>query len=214
MTNTLPSQRRVRRVVPAVVIVLGLLLISAVVIQQVVAQDHGGLKPPFKLIRPASLPAPLSGVPPLPLNAPIVMSETFDSHFAFNYNVNDSSAPWHLVNASGVVDTSFTWGRVAGLPITDTLWNAATTPPGATPILAGQPYTKNMQAYAIYGPLNMTDYTSAFISMTYALDTLDGDPFGAAYSTDGTNSPGWRQLQAAIHLWRSDTLTTIPSPPA
>ena len=90
MTNLLPSQRRTRRVIPAVVIVLGLLLISAVMIQQVVAQDQSGLKPPFKLTRPATLPAPLSGVPPLPLNAPIVMSETFDSSFAFNvrYNYN------------------------------------------------------------------------------------------------------------------------------
>jgi hypothetical protein len=183
--------RRARRVVPAIVIVLGLVVISAIMFQQVAAQRTSGLKPPFKLHRPANLRAPLSGVPPLPLSAPIVMSETFDSTFVtpgrYNFNVNDTSKPWHLVNASGVVDTSHTWAPLAGAPVTETLWNAGTTPPGGTPILAGQPYTKNMQAYAIYGPLNMTDYTSAFISVTYALDTLPGDLFGVAYSTNGTD---------------------------
>src|SRR5512143_1075235 len=99
MTSTLQLQRRLRRVVPIVVIVMGLILISAVMIQQVAAQDSSGLKPPFKLHQPANLPKPLSGVPPLPLNAQIVMSETFDSSFAqgtrYNFNVNDTSVPWH-----------------------------------------------------------------------------------------------------------------------
>ena len=187
MTNTLPLHQRLRRLVPAVVIVLGLLLISAVLIQQVAAQESGSLKPPFRLIRPAKLAAPLSGVPPLPLNAPIVMSETFDSNFSYNFNVNVTDKPWHLVNASGVVDTSHTWGRVAGAPMTDTLWNAGTFPPGGAIISAGQPYTKNMQAYAIYGPIDTTGFSTAFISVTYVMDTLKGDLFGVAYSTNGTD---------------------------
>jgi len=190
MTSTLQLPQRVRRIVPAVVIVAGLLLISAIMFQQVAAQDSSGLKPPFKLHRPANLSAPLSGVPPLPFNDPIVMSQTFDSSFvlgtSYNITVSDTSAPWHLVNASGVVDSNYTWGPLSGAPMTGTLWNVGTQQ-GGTPIAAGQPYTKNMQAYAIYGPIDMSDYTSAFISMTYALDTLDGDLFGAAYSTDGAN---------------------------
>src|SRR5512143_439444 len=191
MTSTVQLPRRLRRIVPVVVIVVGLLLISVVMIQQVAAQDTGNLKPPFKLIKPANLAAPLSGVPPLPLNAPIIMSETFDSGFAvnvrYNFDVNNTNVPWHLVDDSGHVNHSYTWGRVNGAPITDTLWNAMTNPPSTSPIAAGQPYTKNMQAYAIYGPINMLDYTSAFISITYAMDTLEGDRFGVAYSTDGTN---------------------------
>jgi hypothetical protein len=191
MTSTLQSQRRTRRVVPVLVIVAGLLLISAIMFQQVAAQSNSGLKPPFKLHQPAKLAAPLSGVPPLPLNAPIIMSQTFDSSFvlntSYNFNVSDTSAPWHLVNPSGVVDTSYTWGPISGAPLTDTLWNAATNPPGSTGIVAGEPYTKNMQAYAIYGPINLEDYTSAFISMTYVLDTLDNDLFGVAFSTNGTD---------------------------
>ena len=191
MMSTMQLPRHLRRAVPVIVIVLGLLLITAVMIQQVVAQDSSGLKPPFRLIQPAHLSAPLSGVPPLPLSAPIIMSETFDSNFAlntrYNFDVSNTNAPWHLVNASGIVDTSYTWGRITGSPMTNTLWNAATNPPGKLPITAGQPYTKNMQAYAIYGPINMLDYTSAFISMTYKLDTLDGDLFGVAFSTNGTD---------------------------
>jgi hypothetical protein len=195
MTSTLQLSRRARRIVPAVVIVVGLLLISAIMFQQVAAQDSGGLKPPFKLHRPANLSAPLGGVPPLPLNAPIVMSETFDSTFTqrFNNNVNDTTKPWHLVNANGIIDSSYTWGRVAGVPLTDTLWNAALNSLGAPQIIAGEPYTKNMQAYAVYGPINMTDYTSAFISVTYRMDVMEAtdvisdDLFGMVYSTNGTD---------------------------
>jgi hypothetical protein len=104
----------------------------------------------------------------------------------YNFDVNNTTTPWHLVDDSGHVDHSYTWGPVTGAPITDTLWNARTDPPIPPPIAAGEPYTKNMQAYAIYGPINMLDYASAFISVTYAMDTLDGDLFGVAYSTDGT----------------------------
>jgi hypothetical protein len=125
------------------------------------------------------------------------MSETFDSNFkvdeSYNFDVNNSNEPWHLVDDSGHVEHSYTWGRVAGLPVTDTLWNAATDPPIPPPIAAGQPYTKNMQAYAIYGPINTRDYTSAFISVTYRMDVLEAtdvisdDLFGVAYSTNGTD---------------------------
>ncbi len=204
MTSTLQLPRRSRRLVPASVIVLGLLLISTVMIQQVAAQDSSGLKPPFRLIQPAHLMAPLGGVPPLPLSAPIVMSETFDSSFAvnvrYNYDVTNANVPWHLVDDSGHVEHSFTWGRVDSaplsttLPVTDTLWNAKTTPPSASaPLSAGQPYTKNMQAYAIYGPLNTLDYASAFVSVTYRMDVMEAtgvfsdDLFGVAYSTNGTD---------------------------
>ncbi|HTP08246.1 MAG TPA: hypothetical protein VMP08_08355 [Anaerolineae bacterium] len=192
MTSTLQLQRRLRRIVPIIVIVVGLLLVSAVMIQQVAAQDGGGLKPPFKLHKPANLAAPLSGVPPLPLSAPIVMSETFDSGFAYNvrynHDVSITTVPWHLVDDTGHVEHSYTWGRVDSAPMTDTLWVAKTTPPSASsPIEAGQPYTKNMQAYAIYGPIDMQDYTSAFISITYKMDTLVGDDFGVAFSTNGTD---------------------------
>ena len=47
MTNNLQLQLRLRRLIPAVVIVIGLSLISGVLIQQVAAQDTGKLKPPF-----------------------------------------------------------------------------------------------------------------------------------------------------------------------
>ena len=67
-----------RRVVPLVVIAVGLILISALVIQQVSAQASRTLKTPFKLAtadRTTQRPADI--LPPL--DAPIVMSQTFDS---------------------------------------------------------------------------------------------------------------------------------------
>ncbi len=51
MTNTLPLQRSVRRIVPIAIIVVGLILISVLLIQQVSAQESRTLKPPFKLIQ-------------------------------------------------------------------------------------------------------------------------------------------------------------------
>ena len=82
MTSTLQLQRRLRRIVPIVVIVVGLILISAVMIQQVAAQDSGVLKPPFRLNRHGSVASfDRLGPVALPLNAPIIMSQTFDSTY-------------------------------------------------------------------------------------------------------------------------------------
>ncbi|MFN8596982.1 MAG: hypothetical protein U0559_12470 [Anaerolineae bacterium] len=191
--RTLPSTQvpATRKIGAAILIGLALLIVSVSIFQPASAQrEPARLKPPFKLIKPTNLSAPLSGVPPLPLTAPIVMSETFDSGFVkdvtYNFDVTIAPPYWHLVNANGHADTTHTWGRVTQF-MTDTLWNAGTNPSGSVQLTAGQPYTKNMQAYAIYGPIDMSDFTSAFISMTYKMDTLDGDLFGAAYSTNGTD---------------------------
>ncbi len=170
----------------------GLLIISAIVIQQVIAQDSktGTLKPPFHLIRSDQL-GPSNGVPPLPLDAPIIMTQTFDSSYAPLYTINGFG--WHQVSFSGIVDT-YTWGRVAGLaipnpvlPITDTVWNAGTNPPGSTPLTPGTPYTNNQQSLLVYGPLDLSDYSSLLLTATYHSDVQPGDFFGAAVSTDGAN---------------------------
>src|SRR5512143_1692651 len=100
MSSTQQLQRRPRRLVPAMVIVLGLLLISVVMIQQVVAQDSGSLKPPFKLNRNDSASSfDLSGPVALPLAGPIIMSQTFNSTDA--PIVDLSQRGWHESYASG-----------------------------------------------------------------------------------------------------------------
>src|SRR5215468_5031095 len=101
MTNdTLQSQRRIRRVVPAMVILFGLLLVSAVLIQQVAAQDRGSLKPPFKLLR-SETPQSFDqhGPVALPLGAPIIMSQTFDS--TYNPVADLNQVGWHETYANG-----------------------------------------------------------------------------------------------------------------
>ena len=192
MTNTLQSHQRLRRLVPAAVIVLGLLLISAVVIQQVAAQDSGSLKPPFKLHRAQSAPSfDRHGPVALPLSAPIIMSQTFNSTYSPTVNLNQLG--WHESYASGAT-SQYTWGRVTTAPLTNTAWSVGRNPAGF-PLLnpATDTYTKGMQALLIYGPLNLSDYTQLVMTGTYWLDTAAGDYMGVAYSTDGTN---WNELYA------------------
>ena len=196
MSHSTPSLTA-RRTGAAILIGLTLLLVSVFVFQPASAQrEPARLKPPFKLIGVDTAPIPLGGLPPLPLNAPILTSETFDSTYVnrSNFNVSDTSKPWHQVNYSGIVDNSYTWGYIPGLsitdtvlPITDTVWNAATNPPGGILITPGTPYTVNQNSLLIYGPVDLTDYSAAIISATYYLDVQEGDFFGAAYSTDGAN---------------------------
>jgi hypothetical protein len=174
-----------RRVIPLIVIAAALILVSAQIIQQVSAQESRTLKPPFKLIQ-TDKAAPRVSVPPLPLNAPIIISETFDSNFVPLPSLTGTG--WHTVNFSGILQ-GYSWGRVfnSGL-MTDTAWIAEERFPTSLPeIGAGNPYTINMNSLLIYGPLNLSDYGSIVVSTTYYLDVNAEDSYGLAYSLDGTN---------------------------
>jgi hypothetical protein len=185
MLKVLPSQRPLRRIVPIAIIIVGLILISALVIQQVSAQEARTLKPPFKLI-PTDRANPLVSLPPLPLNAPILISETFGANFAPTPSLVGTG--WHTVNFSGNLQ-GYSWGRVFNSQLmTDTAWIAQERFPGTLPALVpGQPYTVNMNSLLIYGPVNFSDYGPAMISATYFLDVHAEDSYGLAYSIDGTN---------------------------
>jgi hypothetical protein len=185
MFNTLQPQRRLRRAVPAVVIVLGLLLISAAMIQQVIAQDRGTLKPPFKLHRTGSIPSFNAYTPlALPLTEQIIMSQTFDSTYSPTTNL--SQLGWHESYASGAT-SQVTWKYAGAAPLTDTVWSAGSSL--ASPLTGT--YTNGQQSLLIYGPLDLSDYAQLVMTGTYWLDTAPGDYMGIAYSTDGTN---WQEL--------------------
>jgi hypothetical protein len=192
MTSTVQLQRQMRRLIPVVVIVLGLVLISAVLIQQVAAQDTGSLKPPFKLNRTAAASSfEVRGPVALPLGAPIIMSQTFNSTYSPTPNLNQPG--WHESYASGAT-SQYTWGYVGTAPLTDTVWCARNNPANSPQLNpATDTYTKGQQSLLIYGPLNLTDYTQLVMTGTYWLDTAPGDYFGMAYSTDGTT---WTELYA------------------
>ncbi|HZY41668.1 MAG TPA: hypothetical protein VFF59_06675, partial [Anaerolineae bacterium] len=176
-----------RRLGAATLIGLALLLISITIFQPASAQRQpAGLKPPFKLIR-TDKTGPLVSLPPLPLNAPIIISETFDSTYVTRSNFNTTDpTKWHQVNFNGLFE-SYTWGRVGGAPITDTLWSATSNVPVSPTITAGSPYTTNMNSLLIYGPINLSDYGSIVVSATYFLDMHAEDSYGLAYSLDGTH---------------------------
>lgn len=204
LNDTLQSQRQMRRVVPAVVIVLGLLLLCAVVIQQAAAQDNGTLKPPFKLVYDGAAPPDQHGPVALPLGAPIIMSQIFNSTYNPSSDIN--TLGWHEATASGAV-SQYTWGRVTTGPHPDTVWNMGHNPAGSPQLTPGTDnYTKSMQALLIYGPLNLTDYTQLVMTGTYWLDTAPGDYMGVAYSTDGTIfKEVWGQTSSNPSLSQSST---------
>jgi hypothetical protein len=185
MRKVTSLQLPLRRVVPLAIIVVGLIVTSALVIQQVSAQASRTLKPPFKLIQ-TDKTGPRLSLPPLPLNAPVLISETFGT--GFNPSPTLTGNGWHTVNLSGTLQ-GYSWGRVFNSGImTDTAWIAQERFPGSLPeIKAGTPYTTNMNALLIYGPINLSDYGAIVASATYFLDVQTEDSYGLAYSLDGTN---------------------------
>ena len=164
---------------------LGLLAISALLIQQVLAQNvQPGLKPPYhRNLHPVTASDVI--VPPLPLDAPILVSEDFGSSYAPTTTL--SAVGWHQVTGTQAT-VGYTWGRVITGPHPDSVWIAG-TPLNAEPVLSPgtDTYTDGMQALLIYGPIDLSDYGAAFISATTFLDAQPGDFFGAAVSTDGSN---------------------------
>ena len=168
-----------------ILIGLGLLVLSAIFIQQVLAQntDHT-LKPPYHLNLATRNNVDVI-LPPPPLNGPIVVSETFDSNYSPTSDLNATG--WHQVTGT-LAGNGYTWGRVISGTYTDSAWVAATALGGEPALNAGlDPYTDSMQAMLIYGPLDMSEAAAAVMTATYLLDSQPGDSFGVAVSTDGTN---------------------------
>jgi hypothetical protein len=181
--NTVPLQRSVRRIVPTAIIVVGLIVISVLLIQQVSAQEARTLKPPFKLIMPDRAVQRPAGISPL--DAPIIVSQIFNSSYQ---PVTDlAQLGWHeLVGQNATV--GYTWKYAGTQPFTNTVWAAGRNPSGY-PLLspATGTYTNGMEALLAYGPLDMSDISQAVFTMTYWLDTAPGDWVGVAVSTDGSN---------------------------
>jgi hypothetical protein len=178
------QQQPLRRVVPLAIIVVGLILISALVIQQVAAQESRTLKPPFKLIQTDRTTQRPTDILP-PLDAPIVMSQTFDS--SYQPVTNLAQLGWHELYGQDAT-SQYTWKYAGTVPFTDTVWSVGRNPSGS-PLLkpATDYYTNGMEAVLVYGPLDMSDYAQAVFTMTYWLDTAPGDYVGVAVSTDGSN---------------------------
>lgn len=82
-----------RRLTAALLSGLALLLISVFIFQPASAQrEPARLKPPFKFNSIAKT-QPMVGIPPLPLNAPIIISETFDANYVSNSSLAGNG--WH-----------------------------------------------------------------------------------------------------------------------
>lgn len=209
MAKVAPRQQLLRRAVPSVIIVVGLVLISVLVIQQVSAQESRTLKPPFKLVQANRTPQGPEGTL-LPLNAPIILSQTFDSSYLPVAGL--AQLGWHqLVGKDAAI--GYTWKYAGTVPFTDTVWAAGTNPSGYDRLFpATDPYTNGMEAILAYGPLDMSDYAQAVFTMTYWLDTAPGDSVGVAVSTDGSNFTGVNSESISGTLSTTRTVTLNLSP--
>ena len=164
---------------------LGFLILSALLIQQVLAQNSpSSLKPPYHLNRPDVF-TPDTIVPNPALNGPILVSQTFGSNYAPTSNLN--AVGWHQVTGT-LATIGYTWGRVTTGPHPNSAWVAATALNGEPALTPGtSTYPNGMEALLIYGPLDLSSYGDAVVSTTYFLDSRPGDYFGVAVSTDGSN---------------------------
>jgi hypothetical protein len=159
-------------------LVLVLALTGIVVFERALAEPPE-LKPPFKIVRDDARPFGLNGPEALPLNGAIIFSQTFNSSYV---PVPLNQKGWHEVS---VIPNQYTWARITGVPLTDTVWSAALNPAGKPPLT--ETYTNGMEAMLIYGPFSLSEYHQAVLTATYWLDTKPGDFLGLAYSTDGSN---------------------------
>jgi hypothetical protein len=184
MTTTTLSSKHVSRPAAALALIgLGLLLISLFVFQPAAAQrEPAALKPPFKLIRDTHQ-QPMYGLPPLPLSAPIIMTETFGSSYVPKTQL--SEVGWH--EEVGNTTVGYTWARVTTGPHPDSEWQMGRNKFVSGSLTPGvDTYTNGMESLLIYGPVNMDDYNTIVMSATYWLDIQPGDYFGVAVSTDGS----------------------------
>jgi hypothetical protein len=179
-----PPTLTARRLGAATLIGLALLIISVSIFQPAAAQlQPPSLKPPFHLIR-TDTAAPLIGLPPLPPNASIIVSETFDDHYL---PVGLDQVGWHE-EIGEKTTVGYTWARVTNGPHPNSVWQMGRNKFAAGSLQPGvDSYTNSMESLLIYGPLNLGDYSSALISATYWLDVQSHDYFGVAVSTDGSN---------------------------
>ncbi len=137
-------------------------------------------------------------------------TQTFDTDF--------SRTGWAFTTTTGA--SSYTWGRVVaasaypGLNLTYTLWSVAFPGPDLPvdyTVHSGDTYTKNMYAWAIYGPLDTQQYGRFQADFDFYLDTGPGASFGWAVSADGTNFYGPATLSG--HTGWTHSKVVLPSGP-
>ena len=102
------------------------------------------------------------------------------------------------------------WGRVQynyypGQNFTNTLWAVADPYPELSvdwTVHADSAYTKAMDTYAIYGPLNTQQFAQFRVDFDYWIDVEPGARFGWAFSCDGTNFYGKTETSSHARQWQ------------
>jgi hypothetical protein len=133
-----------------------------------------------------------------------------------------SDSHWEITNTTALYNppAPYLWGivqqnEITTQPFTDTLWVKADAKSGIVyeryKLPSGAIYTKTMDTWAIYGPLDSHQYGRFRAEFDFYLDTDPGASFGWAVSADGTNFYGPATLSG--HTGWTHSTVMLPSAP-
>jgi subtilase family serine protease len=116
---------------------------------------------------------------------------------------------WNIYAASGATDAY--WDDLT-YRASNGLWSIFCADGGTAAVTPPANYPNDMDAWAIYGPFDLSDATQAEVDFMLWLEAeTDYDYFSYMVSVDGTNFEGWSSTGATSGWWAySFDLTSVP----
>jgi hypothetical protein len=163
------------------------------------------LKPPFKFVQASqpSLPE-LNSMPP---GSSVLMTETFGAAFTATISLQGTTPLWR-VTANADDTAGYFWGSVdVSSPVTfaNSAWSAARLYSATQVLTPGvSTYPVGQDTWLVYGPLDLSRYSYAYLSFGSYLDSQAGDTLLWAMSPDGQNFYGNMQ-SGPLGKWITNT---------
>jgi hypothetical protein len=173
-------------------VVVSVIAIGALVNRSALAQtENQGLRPPFNF-QPVSNPHTPDDIGLPYAGSTVIFTETFGPAFAPTTDLGDTSTTWRVMTNTGAAN--YYWSGVSTDDFAPSTWPAASQ---IVPSLSVT-YPANLDTWLIYGPLDLSQFASAYLSFDYYVDTTagscypdySGDCLTWAYSSDGINFGG------------------------
>jgi hypothetical protein len=199
----------------SVALVCATLALIALAGQAVTAQPASHeLKPPFNFVQTAQ-PVQADHTAVLP-GSTVLMTETFGAAFTATTSLVGTTPQWRIaVNAGDIA--GYYWGRVGvsgTVTFTNSVWNAG-RPVTPTQVLTLTPgvstYPAGQDTWLLYGPIDLSRYSYAYLSFEAYLDSQAGDTLMWAMSPDGQNFYGNMQ-SGPLGEWITNTYSFRSNP--